>query len=191
MNEPAQAENPAPEEPQAAPAEESSAELHLKAELAEAQDRYLRAIAEMQNLRRRTEKETQDARRFAVGAFAGEVLHVLENLYRAEDSVPSAELESNGFLKALFDGVALMRAELERIFQKHGITRLYPLGQAFDHKYHEAMLEIPDATRPPGTVVQVMQAGYTLHDRLLRPAMVGIAKAMEASPSEPPKDGMT
>jgi molecular chaperone GrpE len=154
----------------------------LEAALVEMRDRLLRAHAEMENLRRRTEREAQDARRYANASFARDLLGVADNLRRAIDaaSVGTAEDEESDAddpaLAALLEGVALTERELHKALEKNGVTKLEPKGQLFDPHRHEAVFEVPDESVPAGTVVQVMQDGYLVGDRILRPAMVGVAR---------------
>ena len=147
----------------------------LAAELAEAKAAVMYAQAESQNVRRRAEKETQDARAYAVTGFARDILSVADNLERALAAIP-AELRDDARFKGLVGGLDATGRELASIFQRNGITRIAAMGLPLDPNQHQAMLEVPsDAV--PGTIVQEMQAGYTIKDRLLRPAMVGVAKA--------------
>lgn len=148
----------------------------LRAELAEAKDRALRAAAELENYRRRADKEREDTAKYAIANFAREVLTVADNLRRALDAQPKPEGEAATALKAFVSGVELTERELAAIFERFGIKKIEPLGEAFNHDLHQAMFEIEDASKPAGTVLQVLQAGYTLKDRLLRPALVGVAK---------------
>ncbi len=154
--------------------DEASAE-----EVKELEEKLLRVMAENQNIRKRNEKEMEDTRKYAVTGFARDMIGVLENLHRAEDSIPEDKLQDNALLKNISDGVKLVKSELMGVLRKHGVERIDPMGQKFDHNLHQAMMEIPDEENEPGTVVQVMQAGYVLKDRLLRPAMVGLAKKPE------------
>lgn len=145
----------------------------LQAELAEAKDRALRAVAEVENYRRRADKEREDTAKYAITGFAREMLTVADNLRRALESQP-ADLPEG--LKAFVSGVELTERELLAIFERAGIVKLLPEGQPFNHDQHQAIFEVEDAGKPAGTVVQVLQPGYTLKDRLLRPAMVGVSK---------------
>lgn len=147
----------------------------LEAENAELKDRALRVLAEMENLRKRTEREVADSRAYAVTSFARDLLTVADNLQRALGSVP--EGEDNAALKALTDGVGLTHRELEQVLSKHGVGKIDPqAGERFDPNLHQAMFEVPDPNQPSGVVVQVMQPGFTLSGRLLRPALVGVSK---------------
>lgn len=149
----------------------------LEAENADVKDRLLRLAADMENLRRRTEREVKDARTYAVTSFAREMLSVADNLSRALAAVPEEHRsdESSG-LKALIEGVEMTEKGLASTLEKHGVRRLEPEGQRFDPNFHQAMFEIPNADVPNGTVLQVVQAGYAIGDRVLRPAMVGVSK---------------
>jgi len=148
----------------------------LEADVAEFRDKHLRALAEIENVRRRGEKEKADALKYAATNFAKDILGVADNLRRAIEAVPEDAAESNAAIATLVEGVVMTERELHSIFERHGIKRIEADGQKFDHNLHQAMMEVPDSGQPAGTVVQVLQTGYTIHDRLLRPAMVGVAK---------------
>ena len=149
----------------------------LQKEAAEARDRMLRTLAEMENLRKRTTKEVADARLYGITGFARDVLDIADNLQRALDAVPpEARAAADPGLTALIEGVELTERSLLNALEKHGVKKLDPQGQKFDPNFHQAMYEVPDASVPSGTVVQIMQAGYTIGDRVLRPALVGVAK---------------
>lgn len=183
------AETAAPEA--AAPEAPADPVAALTAELGEAKDRLLRTLAEMENLRRRTEKEVKDARDYAVTAFARDLLTVADNFDRALSHVPAElrESEASGG-KALVEGVELTGRELLKTLEKHGVKKLSPLGERFDPNLHQAMFEIPNDAIPAGTVLQVMQDGFAIGGRVLRPALVGVSKggpkapAADAAPSE-------
>jgi molecular chaperone GrpE len=145
----------------------------LNAENAELKDRVLRALADVENVRRRSEREAADARAYAVTKFAGDMLNVADNLQRALENAPA---EANDTFKALIDGVELTSRELQSTLSRHGVTKLEPLGERFDPNFHQAMFEIPDESTPAGTVTQVMQSGWKIGDRVLRPALVGVSK---------------
>ena len=147
----------------------------LQEELAAAQQDVLYAQAETQNVRRRLEKDIADVRTYAVTGFAREILSVADNLARAIDAVPP-DMREDEKLKGLLAGIEATQREMDKIFTAHGITRIAAMGLPLDPHQHQAMLEIPTADAEPGTIVQEMQAGYMLKDRLLRPAMVGVAK---------------
>jgi molecular chaperone GrpE len=151
--------------------------IALEAQVAELKDKYLRAYAEMENTRRRAERDVADARAYSVAGFARDMLAVADNLGRALEAVdPAARKAAEGTLKALLDGVDLTARELLKALEKHGVKKLEPTGQKFDPNFHQAMFEVPDETVPAGTVVQVVQPGYGIGDRVLRPALVGVAK---------------
>jgi molecular chaperone GrpE len=149
----------------------------LETERSELKERLLRTLADMENLRRRTEREVQDARAYAVTNFARDMLNVADNVRRAVETVPAeARSEGGDLLKALVEGVELTERDLLKTLERHGVTRLAPEGERFDPNFHQAMFEVPNPDVPNGTVVQVVQAGYRIGDRVLRPALVGVAK---------------
>ncbi|GJE61799.1 Protein GrpE [Methylobacterium trifolii] len=158
----------------------------LTAERDEFKDRTLRTLAEMENLRRRTEREVTDARTYAVTNFARDVLNVADNIRRALDSVPAeARSAAEGALKGLIDGIELTERDLAKTLERHGVKLVEPKGQRFDPNRHQAMFEVPDSEVPTGTVVQVVQAGYVIGDRVLRPALVGVAKGGPKATTNP------
>ena len=160
-------------------ADSAAAELNkLAAELETVRQDVLYAKAEVQNVRRRMEKEAVDARAYAATNFARDILSVSDNLSRALDAIP-AELREDEKFKGLVVGLDATGRELETTFAKHGITRIAAMGMPLDPNQHQAMVEIPSADAAPGTIVAEMQAGYMIKDRLLRPAMVGVAKAVD------------
>lgn len=146
----------------------------LEAQLAEAQAAVLYAQAETQNVRRRAEKEAQDARAYAATAFARDVLSVADNLARALGAIPE-ELKADEKLKGLVTGLEATGRELESVFGRHGISKVAAVGEALDPNRHQAMMEVPSDAEP-GTIVQEIQAGYMIKERLLRPALVAVAK---------------
>lgn len=149
----------------------------LTAERDELKDRVLRTLAEMENLRRRTERETADARTYAVTNFARDLLNVADNVRRAIESVPEAERgTASGAFKGLLDGIELTERDLVKTLERHGVKPIEPQGQRFDPNRHQAMFEVPNPDVPAGTVVQVMQTGYIIGERVLRPALVGVSK---------------
>jgi molecular chaperone GrpE len=156
----------------------------LAGENAELRDRLLRTMAEMENLRRRTEREKADTARYAISNFARDVLTVGDNLKRTVDHVPAEAAAQDPALKSFLEGVELTERELLNVLERHGVTRIEPLGQRFDPNCHQAMYEVQNTDVPEGTVVDVMQAGYTIGDRCLRPALVAVAKG-GAKPSKP------
>jgi molecular chaperone GrpE len=168
----------------------------LEAEVAKYKDQALRALAEQENVRRRAQRDREDALKFATSGFAKDLVTVADNLRRAIESVPEAQAAKDELLKGLISGVSATERELLGAFEKHGIRKLDPMGEKFDHNFHQAIFELESTGKPAGTVVQVLQAGYTLHDRLLREAMVGVAKGPVAEPAasddkveEKPADG--
>ena len=167
-------------------AEESSPEtrvVELEVELAEQKDRLLRALAEIENVRRRAQREREDASRYAVAGFAKDLLSAADNLRRALESLPESEAKDDR-TRSLLAGVAATERELLSIFERHGIRRVDPKGERFDHNFHQAIFEAERLDQPSGTIVEVLQPGYVLHERLLRPAMVGVAKG-GPRPAEP------
>jgi molecular chaperone GrpE len=154
----------------------------LEAEKADLTDRLVRLAADMDNLRKRSEREVQDARKYAVTKFAADMLVVGDNLRRALEAVPQDRRESGDeVLKALCEGVEMTEREMDRLLEKHGITRINAVGERFDPHRHQAMFEVPDATVPPGSVAQVVQEGYQIGDRVLRAALVGVSKGGPAA----------
>ena len=139
-------------------------------------DQLLRALAESENTRRRAQREKEDTAKYAITNFARDVLSVSDNLARALDAVPQETRASSDAMEALYQGVELTQRELQTAMERHGIKQLEPLDEKFDHNLHQAMFEIESADSEPGTVVQVVQAGYVIGERLLRPAMVAVAK---------------
>lgn len=174
--------------------EPNSAEA-LAQEAADARDKMLRTLAEMENLRKRTAREVADARTYGVTAFARDVLEIADNLQRALDAVPAdARANADPGLKALMEGVQLTERSLLNALEKNGVKKFDPTGQKFDPNFQQAMYEIPDESVPAGTVVQVVQAGYTIGERVLRPALVGVSKGgakggAKASPAADGSDG--
>ena len=157
--------------------------LALAQEVTELKDKLLRAMAEVENIRRRGAREKQDALKFGVADFARDICDVADNLTRAIDSAP-ADKADDPAVKSLLDGVRMTETALLATFSRHGITRLDPAGERFDPNQHEAMTEIETADQAPGTVAQVVQTGYRIHDRLLRPARVIVARApKDAAPT--------
>jgi molecular chaperone GrpE len=176
---PANDSEQAPETASAASAGPESRIAALEAELAGAKDQALRALAEAENVRRRTQKDADDARKFAVATFARDLLAVADNLGRALQAIPP-EKRAGGELATLYSGIELTERELASAMERNGIKPVDPKGERFDPNLHQAMFEVEDSTAAPGTVLQVIARGYTIHGRLLRPAMVGVAKAASA-----------
>jgi molecular chaperone GrpE len=148
----------------------------LLAENAEMRDRLLRTMADMENLRRRTEREKSDTARYAISNFARDVLTVGDNLKRTIEHVPAEAAADDPALKSFLEGVELTERELLNVLERHGVTRIEPLGQRFDPNCHQAMFEVENPDVPEGTVVDVMQQGYVIGDRCLRPALVAVSK---------------
>ena len=149
----------------------------LEVENQDLRDRLLRSIAETENLRRRTERELADARSYAIAKFAGDMLGVADNMGRAVTSLPPEARESGDpVIKALIEGAELTEREMLRALDKHGVKRIDPKGEKFDPHFHQAIFEVPDPSVPNGTVAQVVQVGYVIGSRVLRPAMVGVAR---------------
>jgi molecular chaperone GrpE len=178
----------APEATPESPESESPAEdreAALAAELADTKDRMLRALAEIENLRRRTARELEEARKYAITGFARELLEVDDNLSRALDSIPRRAADEIGFVKTLAEGIGITQKALAACFERHQIAKVTPeIGEKFDHNRHQAMFEV-ESDQPPGTIAQVLQPGYVIADRLLRPALVGVAKAPATQAAEP------
>ncbi|MCP8897258.1 nucleotide exchange factor GrpE [Shinella daejeonensis] len=182
-------ENAAAEEAAAMePAEASEASPDpletLRAENADLRDKYLRLAAEMENLRRRTERDVKDAKSYSIAAFARDMLAVSDDLRRALDAIPAETREGGeiGF-KALAEGVELTERSMLTALERHGVTRIDPTGEKFDPHFHQAMFEVPNPDVASGTVVQVVQAGYVIGERVLRPAMVGVSKGGPKAPA--------
>ena len=153
-------------------------------EAAELKDKLLRSLADMENLRRRAQKDREDALKYGAANFARDMLSVADNLRRAIDSLPAEGEAGADALKAFIEGVALTERDLLSALERHGITKIEPMGEKFDPQFHEAMFEAPVPGAEPGSVIQVVETGYVIHGRLLRPAKVGIAKA--AAPAAGP-----
>ncbi|MGB6351160.1 MAG: nucleotide exchange factor GrpE [Pseudolabrys sp.] len=153
-----------------------------KREASEFKDKLLRTLAEMENLRKRTEREVLDARVYGIAGFARDVLAVADNMHRALEAIGSEFREAaDAKVKALIEGVELTERELMKSLEKNGVKKFSPEGEKFDPNVHQAMYEVPTSDLPPGQVAQVIQAGYMLGDRVLRPAMVAVSKAAPKS----------
>jgi molecular chaperone GrpE len=159
------------------PALDLAAELQkARSEAASMKDQALRALAEAENTRRRAQRDREEFARYAVAPLAKEILPVADNLARALAAVPKEALAQDEALRNLVEGIAATERQLLSALERHNIKRIDPEGEKFDSHRHQAMFEVPDAGKPGGTIVQVLQPGYILHDRLLRPALVGVAK---------------
>ncbi len=175
----------------AAPEAEVSTEAQiarLEAEAATLKDQLLRALAETENVRRRAERERSDAMKYAAAPMLRDLLAVADNLSRAIESVPEDAGAGDQRVETLLAGVKLTERELNSVFERHHVVKLDPIGERLDPHRHEAMFEVPDESQPSGTIVQVVQPGYLLHDRLLRPARVGVAKGGPAKAPEAPQE---
>ena len=160
----------------AAAAPERTKEEYEQA-LSELNERLLRAVAETENIRKRSQRELQEANKYAVTGFARDLISVVENLHRAATSIPAEAQDTSPELKNIAQGVEMTLQETYSVFERHHIKRIDPKGEMFDHNIHQAVVQIDSDDEPAGKILQVMQAGYTIHDRLLQPAMVGVAKA--------------
>ncbi len=181
----------APAEPVEPPAEPAEAEpapdpkAELEAQIVDLTDRFARAVAELENYRRRAEREREDVAKYAISNFARDMLAVADNLGLALASISAEGRGEDNNLDTLAAGVELTERELMAAFERQGITKVDPMGERFNHDLHQAMFEIEDTDKPSGTIVEVMQAGYVLKDRLLRPAMVGVTKGGAAKLEAP------
>ena len=151
----------------------------VEAELADTKERLLRALAETENVRRRFQREREDAQKYAISGFAKDLLSAADNLRRALEALPDGEV-ADSRTRSLLDGVAATERELLAAFERHGLRRIDPKGEPFDHNFHQAIFEAERPGIAAGTVIEVLQPGYVLHDRLVRPAMVGVAKGSGA-----------
>lgn len=168
-------------------AKEPGADLDtLHAENTEMRDKLLRTMADMENLRRRTEREKSDTSRYAISNFARDVLTIGDNLRRTIEHVPAEAAAQDPALKSFLEGVELTERELHNMLERHGVTRIEPLGQRFDPNCQQAMYEVESKDVPEGTVVEVMQSGYMIGDRCLRPALVAVSKG-GSKPAAPQK----
>lgn len=182
---PADAAAEAASDAAAPPPEEAEEPDPAAAEVAALKDRLLRAVAETENLRKRAARERADAERYAIAGFARDMAGAADDLARALDHLPESLREAKD-AAALIEGLELTRRNLDAAFERHGLTRIDPQpGEPFDHNVHEAMFELDAPDAEPGTVVQVVETGYRIRDRLLRPARVGVAKRRPAPPAEP------
>jgi molecular chaperone GrpE len=175
-----QPEQPAQAAQTAAEADPSARIAELEAEVARLKDQVLRALADQENTRRRAQRDIEENSKYAVSNFARDILPVGDNLRRALDSISAEARAADPILAKFAEGVELTEREFLNILDRYGIKRVDPAGQPFDHNLHQAVMQVDDANQPPGTVVQVFQTGYTIHGRLLRPAMVTVAKGSAA-----------
>ena len=175
---PEQASEPVVSKPYIMPDDPDPASVEaLTKEVAEARDKMLRTLAEMENLRQRTRREVSDAKTYGITGFARDVLDIADNLQRALDAVPAeARAAADPGLKGLIEGVELTERSLLNALEKNGVKKFDPSGEKFNPNFQQAMYEVPDPSVPAGTVVQVVQAGYTIGERVLRPALVGVSQ---------------
>jgi len=174
---------------QAEPGDVTQRLEQVDVELAQTKDALVRAHAEMENLRKRHQRELEDARRYAVTTFARDLLEVSDNLSRTVAHIPAEIREKEEWASNLATGVEMTERALQSVLQKHDIRRVEPQkGEKFDHQRHQAMFEVPTNVQAPGTIAEVMAIGYVIGDRLLRPAMVGVAKTPEPAPTASPVD---
>jgi molecular chaperone GrpE len=190
-----------PDAPDTAESPGASAELAsdleaLLAENVDMRDKLLRTMADMENLRRRTEREKEDTARYAISNFARDVLAIGDNLRRTIEHVPADAAAQDPALKSILEGIELTEREMLKMLEKYGVAKLEPLGQRFDPNQQQAMYEVPTVEVPEGTVVEVMQAGYRIGDRVLRPALVAVSKGgpkpagePKPAPQAPPRRG--
>jgi molecular chaperone GrpE len=163
----------------------------LRAEAADFKDKLLRAHAEVENIRKRSEREKEETAKYAITRFARDIVNVGDNFQRAIDAVPAGAAEQDAALKSFLDGVTMTERELLNVLERYGIKRVQPVNEPFNPHLHQAVMEIQRTDVPAGTVVQVFQAGFTIEDRVLRPAMVAVAKGgpKPAQVPEPPPNG--
>jgi len=179
-----QAETMAAETDNSTAPEAADPVAEAKSEAAEFKDKLLRTLAEMENLRKRTEREVIDARLYGIAGFARDVLAVADNMHRALEAIgPELREAADAKIKALIEGVELTERELLKTLEKNGVKKFSPHGEKFDPNVHQAMYEVQTPEQPPGQVAQVIQAGYMIGDRVLRPALVAVSKAAQKSPA--------
>ena len=159
--------------------QEQAQEVDYKAIIEDLNDKLLRAMAEAQNTRRRADIDIQNAKNFGIQSFAKDLLGVMDNLFRAADNIPDSDAQTDAKLKAIKDGIEITKREMINVFERNSIKRIEPANEAFDPNLHQAISQIPDSSVAAGSVLQVLQSGYIIKDRLLRPALVVIAKAAD------------
>lgn len=150
--------------------------LELQSKVNEANDRALRALAELDNSRRLAKQELEKTIKYSISKFASDLIVVTENFFLASENAPKEEIEKNEPIKNYFNAINMTEKELMKTLEKHGVKRIYPLKEKFDHNFHEAIAQIESAEDEEGTILQVIQAGYSLNDRLLKPSLVAVAK---------------
>lgn len=179
-----QAETMAAETDNPAAAEAGDPVAEARSEAAEFKDKLLRTLAEMENLRKRTEREVIDARLYGIAGFARDVLAAADNMHRALGAIgPELRDAADAKVKAFIEGVEITERELLKTLEKNGVKKFSPQGEKFDPNVHQAMYEVQTSDQPPGQVAQVIQAGYMIGDRVLRPALVAVSKAAPKSPT--------
>lgn len=149
----------------------------VRAEAASLKDQLLRALAETENVRRRAQREREDAGKYAIANFARDVLQVSDNLHRALEAIPASALAEDEALRNLHEGVSATERQLGAALERQQVKRIWPMGEKFDANFHQAMFEVPTSEKPPGTVMQELQSGYAVGERCLRPSLVGVSKA--------------
>lgn len=160
--------------------EEEDPVIAIQAELAESREKMLRALADAENARRIAKRDVDDARKYGMTKFARDLVEVADNFDRTLETIP--EDHADPVVKSIAEGVQMIQRQLSSIFERHGIVQVNPvIGDKFDHKFHQAMFEMPTADMPAGNVAQVMKIGYRIEDRLLRAAMVGVARAPDVA----------
>jgi molecular chaperone GrpE len=185
IGEAAVAQDAPPEEPFLKSGDDDlTREAELETQVAELKDQLLRAVAEQENVRKRADREREQLRKFGISNFAKELLSAADNLRRALDAGPDDLVGVDDAVRNLIVGVEMTERELLSAFEKNGIRKIDPMGEKFDYNFHQAMFEVEDSGQEAGTVVQVLQSGYAIEDRILRPAMVGVAKAPAADVPE-------
>lgn len=179
-----------PEETQQPPPADNGNQVDaLQKQLNEAKDQMMRALAEAENTRKRAAKERMDAGKFAIAGFARELIDVADNLRRALNAIPDEVRQNDEWVKNLFDGVEATERTLLKAFDNNKVRKIDPMGEMFDPNFHEVMFETPMPGKAPGTVIQVLETGYVLNDRLLRPARVGVVKNDGTGGNTPPPMG--
>ena len=157
----------------------------LTAERDQLKDQLLRALADTENMRRRSEREADTARKYGHTQFARDLVGAIDNLARALESAPKDKSSLDESVQSLLTGIELSWTEIQSAIEKHGVRQINPVGEKFDYNFHQAMFEVPTNDQPPGVVLEVVQHGYALHDRLLRPAMVGVSKTVDKEEQAP------
>jgi len=182
----AETENTAPEQISDAEASQGADPLTaMTAERDALKDQLLRALADTENMRRRSEREADTARKYGHTQFARDLVGAIDNLARALASAPEDKSSLDESVQSLLTGIELSWTEIQSAIEKHGVRQINPVGEKFDYNFHQAMFEVPTNDQPPGMVLEVVQHGYALHDRLLRPAMVGVSKAADKAEPAP------